>query len=63
MPACAKATGWEVVAVPGLVPDITFFTLLAERKFPAGYWIRKPEQIDYNRGAGHLPRRVRPCAR
>ncbi|KPQ09576.1 MAG: phenylalanine-4-hydroxylase PhhA [Saliniramus fredricksonii] len=40
-------TGWEVVAVPGLVPDITFFTLLAERKFPAGYWIRKPEQIDY----------------
>ncbi len=42
-----EATGWEVVAVPGLVPDITFFTLLAERKFPAGYWIRKPEQIDY----------------
>jgi phenylalanine-4-hydroxylase len=42
-----EITGWEVVAVPGLVPDITFFTLLAERKFPAGYWIRKPEQIDY----------------
>ncbi len=41
------ATGWEVVAVPGLVPDIAFFTLLADRKFPAGFWIRKPEQIDY----------------
>jgi phenylalanine-4-hydroxylase len=40
-------TGWEVVAVPGLVPDIAFFSLLADRKFPAGYWIRKPEQIEY----------------
>ncbi|MGJ3265072.1 MAG: phenylalanine 4-monooxygenase [Salinarimonas sp.] len=40
-------TGWEVVAVPGLVPDVVFFKLLADRKFPAGYWIRKPEQIDY----------------
>ena len=41
------ATGWEVVAVPGLVPDIAFFSLLADRRFPAGYWIRRPEQIDY----------------
>jgi phenylalanine-4-hydroxylase len=41
------ASGWEVVAVPGLVPDLVFFKLLADRKFPAGYWIRKPEQIDY----------------
>jgi len=41
------ATGWEVVAVPGLVPDLAFFRLLADRKFPAGFWIRKPEQIDY----------------
>ena len=39
--------GWEVVAVPGLVPDIVFFELLADRKFPAGHWIRKPAQIDY----------------
>jgi phenylalanine-4-hydroxylase len=43
----AAATGWEVVAVPGLVPDLAFFRLLADRKFPAGFWIRKPEQIDY----------------
>lgn len=41
------ATGWEVVAVPGLVPDIVFFKLLASRRFPAGHWIRKPEQLDY----------------
>jgi phenylalanine-4-hydroxylase len=41
------ASGWEVVAVPGLVPDLVFFKLLADRKFPAGFWIRKPEQIDY----------------
>jgi phenylalanine-4-hydroxylase len=40
-------TGWEVVAVPGLIPDLAFFRLLADRKFPAGFWIRKPEQIDY----------------
>ncbi|MBZ6075286.1 phenylalanine 4-monooxygenase [Microvirga puerhi] len=42
-----NATGWEVVAVPGLIPDLAFFRLLAARKFPAGFWIRKPEQIDY----------------
>jgi phenylalanine-4-hydroxylase len=41
------ATGWEVVAVPGLIPDLAFFRLLADRKFPAGFWIRKPEQLDY----------------
>ena len=41
------ATGWEVVAVPGLIPDLAFFRLLADRKFPAGFWIRKPSQIDY----------------
>jgi phenylalanine-4-hydroxylase len=43
----AKTTGWTVVAVPGLVPDEVFFGHLAERRFPAGYWIRKPEQLDY----------------
>ncbi len=40
-------TGWEVVAVPGLVPDLAFFELLAARKFPAGRFIRRPDQIDY----------------
>ncbi len=40
-------TGWEVVAVKGLIPDLPFFQLLAERKFPAGDFIRKPDQLDY----------------
>lgn len=42
-----KATGWQVVAVPGLVPDEVFFEHLANRRFPAGQFIRKPEQLDY----------------
>jgi phenylalanine-4-hydroxylase len=41
------ATGWQVVAVPGLVPDDVFFDHLANRRFPAGNFIRSPEQIDY----------------
>jgi phenylalanine-4-hydroxylase len=42
-----KRTGWRVVAVPGLVPDEVFFEHLANRRFPAGQFIRKPEQLDY----------------
>jgi phenylalanine-4-hydroxylase len=41
------ATGWSVVAVPGLVPDAVFFEHLANRRFPAGNFIRRPDQIDY----------------
>lgn len=41
------ATGWSVVAVPGLVPDAVFFDHLANRRFPAGNFIRTPAQIDY----------------
>src|SRR3954468_23561395 len=62
-----RATGWEVVAVPGLVPDIIFFKLLAGRRFPAGYWIRKPEQLDYIQEPdvfhdvfGHVPLIMQP---
>jgi phenylalanine-4-hydroxylase len=42
-----KLTGWRVVAVPSLVPDAVFFDHLANRRFPAGQFIRKPEQLDY----------------
>lgn len=42
-----KLTGWRVVAVPSLVPDDVFFDHLANRRFPAGQFIRRPEQIDY----------------
>jgi phenylalanine-4-hydroxylase len=41
------ATGWTVVAVPGLVPDAVFFDHLANRRFPAGNFIRGADQIDY----------------
>jgi len=33
--------------VPGLVPDDVFFDHLANRRFPAGQFIRKPEELDY----------------
>ncbi len=42
-----RATGWQVVAVPGLVPDEVFFEHLAHRRFPAGRFIRRAEQLDY----------------
>ncbi len=40
-------TGWQVVAVPGLVPDAVFFEHLANRRFPAGRFIRGADQLDY----------------
>ncbi len=40
-------TGWRVVAVPGLVPDDVFFEHLANRRFVAGRFIRRPDQLDY----------------
>ncbi|MCX7513373.1 phenylalanine 4-monooxygenase [Frateuria sp. STR12] len=43
----AKATGWELVAVEGLLPDEVFFDHLANRRFPVSWWIRKPDQLDY----------------
>jgi phenylalanine-4-hydroxylase len=42
-----RLTGWTVVAVPGLVPDDVFFDHLANRRFPAGQFIRKPHELDY----------------
>ena len=42
-----KATGWQVVAVPGLVPEKVFFEHLANRRFVAGRFIRHAGQIDY----------------
>jgi len=57
-----ERTGFEVVAVPGLVPDAVFFTHLAHRRFPAGQFIRRPDQLDYLREPdvfhdvfGHVP--------
>jgi phenylalanine-4-hydroxylase len=41
------ATGWTLVGVEGLLPELTFFEHLANRRFPVTWWIRRPEQLDY----------------
>jgi phenylalanine-4-hydroxylase len=45
--ALSQATGWRLVAVPGLVPDRIFFEHLASRRFPVTVWLREPEEFDY----------------
>ncbi|HZG07682.1 MAG TPA: phenylalanine 4-monooxygenase [Allosphingosinicella sp.] len=61
-------TGWEVVSVPGLVPDDIFFEHLANRRFPAGNFIRKRAQLDYLEEPdvfhdvfGHVPLLAQPA--
>ena len=41
------ATNWQLVAVPGLLPDLTFFEHLANRRFPVTVWLREPREFDY----------------
>lgn len=41
------STGWRIVAVPGLIPEQTFFDHLAHRRFPVTVWIRRREELDY----------------
>ena len=40
-------TGWSVVPVPMLIPDHVFFWHLANRRFPAGNFIRTRETFEY----------------
>jgi phenylalanine-4-hydroxylase len=61
-------TGWQVVAVPGLVPDEVFFDHLANRRFPAGNFIRQPHELDYLEEPdvfhdvfGHVPMLMNPA--
>ncbi len=42
-----QATGWELIGVEGLLPELTFFEHLANRRFPVTWWIRRPDQLDY----------------
>ncbi|MEO1014325.1 MAG: phenylalanine 4-monooxygenase [Pseudomonadota bacterium] len=42
-----EATGWTLVAVPGLIPDGAFFDHLANRRFPVAWWIRREDELDY----------------
>jgi phenylalanine-4-hydroxylase len=61
------ATGWRIVAVPGLVPDDVFFAHLARRRFPSTCFIRRPDQLDYLQEpdvfhdiCGHVPLLMNP---
>ena len=63
-----QRTGWQVVAVPGLVPDEVFFEHLANRRFPAGHFIRQPHELDYLEEPdvfhdvfGHVPMLMNPA--
>jgi phenylalanine-4-hydroxylase len=41
------STRWQLVAVPGLVPDLAFFEHLANRRFPVTRWIREEHEFAY----------------
>ncbi len=62
-----RATGWQVVAVPGLVPDEVFFEHLANRRFPSGNFLRGAHELDYLEEPdvfhdvfGHVPMLMHP---
>jgi phenylalanine-4-hydroxylase len=46
-PTLIEVTGWQLVAVPGLIPDQIFFEHLAKRQFPVTTWIRQAHEMDY----------------
>jgi len=65
--ALMRATGWQIVAVPGLVPDEIFFEHLANRRFPSTCFIRSRAQLDYLQEPdifhdiyGHVPLLMNP---
>ena len=43
----AASSGWQIVAVPGLIPEEHFFAHLAQRRFPVTVWIRSRSELDY----------------
>jgi phenylalanine-4-hydroxylase len=62
------ATGWQLVAVPGYIPDDIFFSHLASRRFPVTRWIREESEFDYlvepdifHDFFGHVPMLLNPA--
>ncbi len=43
----SAATGWTLMGVEGLLPELDFFDHLANRRFPVTWWIRRQDQVDY----------------
>jgi phenylalanine-4-hydroxylase len=61
------ASGWQLVAVEGLLPGEFFFDLLASRQFPVTWWMRSRTQFDYlpepdlfHDAYGHVPMLLNP---
>lgn len=57
-----RLTGFEVIGVPGLIPEADFFAHLSERRFPVTVWMRRRDELDYlvepdlfHDFFGHLP--------
>ena len=57
-----QLTGWELEPVAGLIPTNHFFSLLANRKFPAATFIRRRNDLHYSKDPdifheifGHCP--------
>ena len=42
-----NTTGWQIIGVQGLLPELDFFEHLANRRFPVTWWIRRSDQLDY----------------
>lgn len=66
-PRFKAATGWEVVAVPGVIPNAVFFEHLSQRRFPVANFLRDMRDNDYNEEPdmfhdvfGHLPMFAEP---
>ncbi|RWQ62812.1 phenylalanine 4-monooxygenase [Mesorhizobium sp.] len=62
-----ELTGWEIVAVPGLIPAPAFFVHLAHRRFPVTNWLRTKQELDYivepdmfHDFFGHVPALTQP---
>ena len=47
--ALMRRTGWKVVPVPALIEIGEFYRLLANRRFPAASFVRRPDELDYLR--------------
>ena len=61
-PRLRSATGWEIVPVPGVIPNEPFFRHLSQRRFPAANFLRSADALDYSEEPdmfhdlfGHLP--------
>lgn len=62
------STGWEVVAVPGWIPNEPFFTHLVNRRFPVANFLRSAENLAYSEEPdmfhdlfGHVPTLTDPA--